>query len=578
MDRTTEYAKLIVSGKKICGRKEMLACKRHLDDMDRKNFEYIFDVEMAERAINIANTLVIAEGGEPTPLKTRGFQNFIIGSLHGWRKKRSKVLRYREAYIQIARQNGKSFLSGIEGVHWSSFHKYNLGRIFCAATKQEQANIVWDEIAKFIRADENLTKMYKVKEHNREITSKVTGTVIKSVSRDYKSMDGFRSVLGIIDEYHAHPNNQTYSLIKDGQANVDTALTLAITTAGFNIEGPCHQQYKMCEKILEGALEKDSLFIFITELDKGDDIWDYRNWAKANPLLLWNEDDTINKEKVKVMAEKAIDAKEKGGEDLLNFLTKSLNQWVTYSGDSLVDLDAFAQCGSELKIDDMKGKECYLGIDLSKGGDLTSIALIFPLEQEKAYIYSHSFMPELRLAEHEQTDDVPYRIWVKQGLLTLTTGGSGIKTDYKFIVKHIEELIEKYDLKIIECGYDNHNAGAFISDLDFLGCDLTEIIQSARSLNDSTVDFRLTVKAKEIFYDKNNDLLKWSISNAITTKNSFDEIKINKSTQTNRIDPVDAIIDAWKLYFHNKQVSVRNANDDFDDWFEMMKNYKKEQD
>lgn len=84
-DLTTEYAKKIISGKKICGRAEYLACKRHLNDMENKNFEYIFDVKQAERHIAIANTLTIGEGS-PKPLKTRGFQNFIIGSLFGWRK------------------------------------------------------------------------------------------------------------------------------------------------------------------------------------------------------------------------------------------------------------------------------------------------------------------------------------------------------------------------------------------------------------------------------------------------------------------------------------------------------------
>ena len=159
MDRTTEYAKLIVGGKRICGRSEYLACKRHLDDMNNKDFPYIFDVAEAERHIDIANTLVIGEGTEQAKLKTRGFQNFVIGSLHGWRKKRSKNLRYREAYIQWGRQNGKSFTAGGEANDRATFSGYNYGRIFCTATKQEQANIVWDEVAKFINSDPELKEL-----------------------------------------------------------------------------------------------------------------------------------------------------------------------------------------------------------------------------------------------------------------------------------------------------------------------------------------------------------------------------------------------------------------------------------
>ena len=569
MDRTTEYAKLVVNKKKIAGRKEYLACERHLQDLKRKNFDYKFNKELAEKAINIIYELVIGEGEEQQKLSTRGFQNFIIGSLFGWVKKKTKERRFGEAYIQVGRQNGKSILSGAMANQFATFSGYKLGRIFCAATKQEQANIVWDEIAKFIRSDNDLQEMYKITEHERTIKSFVTGNVIKSLGRDTKSADGFRSILAICDELHAHPNNQMYKLMLDGQINVDGALTLAITTAGFNLNGFCFEQYKFCEKVLEKVIDKESLFIFICEMDKDDDIWDYNNWAKSNPYLLFNSDNTINKDMVARLAEKAIEAKEKGGADLLNFMTKHLNYWVTNGVGGFVDLQKFKECESDLIIEDMKGKECYLGIDLSSGGDLTSIALVFPLEHEKIYIYSHSFMPELRLAEHEKTDDVPYRMWVNKGLLTLTSGAFGVKTDYKFIINHLKELIEKYEIRILEVGYDSHNASVFLQDLDFLACDLTEIKQSAKSLNDATKDFQLSVKANQLLYDKENDLLKWSIANATTTSNSFGEIKIDKQAQKYRIDPVDAVIDAWKIMLVNK--NEYSADSEFDDWFEIIR-------
>ena len=569
MDRTTEYAKLVVKGKKIAGRKEYLACERHLQDLKKKNFDYKFNKELAEKAINIINELVIGEGEEQQKLSTRGFQNFIIGSLFGWVKKKTKERRFREAYIQVGRQNGKSILSGAMANQFATFSGYKLGRIFCAATKQEQANIVWDEIAKFIRSDNDLQEMYKITEHERTIKSFVTGNVIKSLGRDTKSADGFRSILAICDELHAHPNNQMYKLMLDGQINVDGALTLAITTAGFNLNGFCFEQYKFCEKVLEKVIDKESLFIFICEMDKDDDIWDYNNWAKSNPYLLFNSDDTINKDMVARLAEKAVEAKEKGGADLLNFMTKHLNYWVTNGVGGFVDLQKFKECESDVTIEEMKGKECYLGIDLSSGGDLTSISLVFPLEHEKIYIYSHSFMPELRLAEHEKTDDVPYKMWVSKGLLTLTSGAFGVKTDYKFIINHLKELIEKYEIRILEVGYDSHNASVFLQDLDFLACDLTEIKQSAKSLNDATKDFQLSVKANQLLYDKENDLLKWSIANATTTSNSFGEIKIDKQAQKYRIDPVDAVIDAWKIMLVNK--NEYSADSEFDDWFEIIK-------
>lgn len=570
IDRTTNYAKLIVEGKKICGRAEYLACKRHLDDMTKKNFQYIFDSAIAERHIELANKLTIGEGNSPRKLKTRGFQNFIIGSIFGWRKKNSKKRRYREAYIQMARQNGKSFIAGEMCNDFTTFSGYHYGRVFCTATKQDQANIVWEEVAKFIESDSDLKELYKIRKYDRTIESLVTGTTIKAIGRDTKSADGFRSILAICDELHAHPNNQMYKLMLDGQVNVDNSLTLAITTAGFNLNSFCYEHYQFCKKVLSGAIEKESLFIYIAELDNDDDIWNPQNWAKANPLILWNEDETLNKEMLARMAEKAIDAKEKQGNEMINFLTKSLNRWVTYSGGAWLDAEKWRDCASDLKLSDMRGKECYLGIDLSSGGDLTSIALIFPYQQDndKIYVWSLSFMPELRVLEHEKTDDVPYRIWAVSEQLILTSGMYGIKTDYQAIIETLKDLISDYDLRVIGCGYDAHNIAGILAQLEeILPCDLTQISQSARSLSDATIDFKQSVEAGQIVYDRQNSLLTWSMINAIlNAPNSFGEIKIDKIKQSNRIDPCDAIIDAYKLFFEDRNNRKSEGEEALETW------------
>lgn len=571
-DRTTEYAKLVLSGQRICGRSEVLAAQRHINDMKDKGTEWIFDVKEAERHIDIANTLTIGEG-EAHALHTRGFQNFIIGSLFGWRKKRSDIRRYREAYVQVGRQNGKSFLAGTLANDFATFGGYQYGRIFCTATKQDQANIVWDEVAKFIQSDKDLAELYKIKTYDRTITSKVTGTTIKAIGRDTKSADGFRTILAIVDEYHAHPTNQMYKLMMDGQDMVKNALTIAITTAGFNLKSPCYEQYQFCKKVLEGVVQKDNLFVYIAELDEDDDIWKKENWAKANPLKLFLPDEvTLDDEKLAVVANKAIDAREKQGEELVNFETKTLNQWVTYTGGALLDMAAWKAGGKPWTLADMRGREGYLGIDLSSGGDLTSISIVFPLQDDNVYIWSHSYMPELRLAEHIKSDDAPYGVWKNQGLITLTSGMYGIKTDYKYIIADLKRMIDEYGIDIIGCGYDAHNAAAFLADLeDVLPCDLTEVKQSARSLNDTTKDFQLSVKAGQVSYDQNNALLSWSATNAIISEpNSFGEIKVDKMTQTDRIDPIDAIIDAWKMWFLSKEDNVPDGEEALQMWLDSM--------
>ena len=229
----------------------------------------------------------------------------------------------------MGRQNGKSFIAGELCNDFATFSGYHNGNVFCTATKMDQAKIVWKEVKKFIYSDNDLKQLYKVKDYVSSILSLVTGNEIKAIGRDTTSADGFRSILAVVDEYHAHASDQMYKLMLDGQIKVDSALTIAITTAGFNLNGPCYQQYQFCKKVLEGVIKKETLFIYIAEMDEDDDIWQPKNWAKANPLILWQDDTTLDKSMMARMAEKAIDAKEKGGADLVNFQTKSLNTWVT---------------------------------------------------------------------------------------------------------------------------------------------------------------------------------------------------------------------------------------------------------
>ena len=180
-------------------------------------------------------------------------------------------------------------------------------------------------------------------------------------------------------------------------------------------------------------------------------------------------------------------------------------------------------------------------------------------------------MPELRLQEHIKTDEAPYQIWARQGLLTLTSGLYGIKTDYKRILAEMKEIIERNNLKVLGVGYDRHNIAGILSDLEeIFDCDLTDIVQSAKSLNDATVDFQLSVKAGLIEYDKRNQLLTWSMLNAVTVANSFGEVKIDKQSAKNRIDPCDAVIDAWQLYMTDKKDKKPSGEERLNAWLKSL--------
>lgn len=553
MDRVTEFAKANVKNKKDFGEDARLAFKRHIDDLARSkkndpNFPYRFDEEKAEDIIELANKLTIAEGEGNEQFTCAGFQEFILGSLFGWVHKETGKRRFTDSYVQVARQQGKSVLNAILGIKCCNFDNYNYGQIYCTATKADQARIVLKEIIKFINADNDLKELFDIKDYKSEITGKITSTVIRALGRDTHTIDGFRPYLGIVDEYHAHKDNQMYKLLKGGTRKLKQSLISVITTAGFNLNAPCYDLYKYCRRVLRGIDVNERQFIYIAQMDEKDDIWDPKNWIKCCPLT------GKDPELVAAMQEDARKAQSMGGAELRDFLTKALNIWVTNAETAFLDLAEWEKCGSDRDLKDFIGKQVIVGLDLSSGGDLTSYCLEFPYEDEetgdrKYFLYSHSFMPSHRLQEHmDLEDNAPYVIWQKQGLLTVTTAAGGIKTDYKTILSSLHDIVDKYQLDVMAIGYDPHNASAFLLDLEDFGCDLIEIKQSARSLNDATIDFQLEVKAHNMEYNKGNVLLTRSMNDAIISEpNSFGEIKIDKMLQKNRIDPCDAAICAHKI-------------------------------
>nr|DAY65947.1 MAG TPA: Terminase large subunit [Caudoviricetes sp.] len=553
MDRVTEFAKANVKNKKDFGEDARLAFKRHIDDLARSkkndpHFPYRFDEEKAEDIIELANKLTIAEGEGNEPFTCAGFQEFILGSLFGWVHKETGKRRFTDSYVQVARQQGKSVLNAILGIKCCNFDNYNYGQIYCTATKADQARIVLKEIIKFINADNDLKELFDIKDYKSEITGKITSTVIRALGRDTHTIDGFRPYLGIVDEYHAHKDNQMYKLLKGGTRKLKQSLISVITTAGFNLNAPCYDLYKYCRRVLRGIDVNERQFIYIAQMDEKDDIWDPKNWIKCCSLT------GKDPELVAAMQEDARKAQSMGGAELRDFLTKALNIWVTNAETAFLDLAEWEKCGSERDLSDFAGKQVIVGLDLSSGGDLTSYCLEFPYEDEetgdrKYFLHSHSFMPSHRLQEHmDLEDNAPYVIWQQQGLLTVTTAAGGIKTDYKTILSSLHDIVDKYQLDVMAIGYDPHNASAFLLDLEDFGCDLIEIKQSARSLNDATIDFQLEVKAHNMEYNKGNVLLTRSMNDAIISEpNSFGEIKIDKMLQKNRIDPCDAAICAHKI-------------------------------
>ena len=552
-DKVTKYATAVVNGEVKCGQLHRLACQRHLDDLKKqstKDFPYYWDASAAMRVIHYAETLTIAEGTEPKQVKLIPSQIFDIGCTFGWKKTVNGMRRFRRRYKSLARQNGKTFENGILGTYVAGFSGYRHGKLFTVATKKRQARLAWEEMSKFITIDPDLNELFSVKDYKSLIIAEETECTIEALSKEAGLDDGFRAIFASIDELHQHRDNKVYKAIYNGTRSLPETLVSMITTRGDKLNSFCKEMDDYAIKVLKGLTPADDFFIDIYCLDPEDDIWDESNWIKANPFLC------LDKEKMATLRQDAQTARDMGGSELRDFLTKCLNMWVKNTDDQYIDPEAWKACGTERSLKDIVeagNKECYVGLDLSSGGDLTTLALEFPLDSSNYYVYSHSFMPRGRLEEHIETDLAPYDLWEQQGLITVTGGSTDYMNDYKFIVAHLKEIRDRFGLTFKSIGIDPHNAPGVMQDLEEFGCPVITITQSARNLNDATVAIQLLTKSGQIEYDRRNELLTWSMVNAAIVRNSFEEIKVDKKpgTRFKRIDPVDAFIDSHYVMLLN---------------------------
>lgn len=574
-DRVTEYARRVVSGKVIAGELHVLACKRHLDNLKKQKtdeFPYYWNPTKAVEVLDYAETLTIAEGSEPKPVRLLDSQAFDIGCTFGWYKTSDNKRRFRRRYKSMARQNGKTFENGIMGTYIAGFGGYNYGKLFTVATKKRQARLAWEEMSKFITVDPDLGEYFKVMDYKSTIEALETKCTIEALSREGGLEDGFRSIYASVDEIHQHKDNKVYKALYNGTRGLDETLVSMITTRGDNLNSFCKEMDDYAIKILRGLATAEDFFIDIYCLDPDDDIWNPKNWVKANPFICAPGNEAL----LEILKTDAQTAKDMGGMDLRDFLTKALNMWVQNSDDMFIHADKWSECGTKRTLEDFRGRSAWVGLDLSSGGDLTTYALEFDdvddNGKDSIYLYSHSFMPRGRLQEHIETDLAPYDLWEQMELITVTGGDGDFKNDYKFIIKDLKCIKEEYDINFLGIGIDPHNADGILSDLESFGCPVVIIAQSCKSLNDATVDMQLLVKSKSLEYYEDNELLSWSFLNAKIVRNSFDEIKVDKKPgqRFKRIDPVDACIDAHACKLKNKNSDTVDVEDALNDYLKAM--------
>ncbi|MGB9813521.1 MAG: terminase large subunit [Thermovenabulum sp.] len=536
-----QYSEDVVNGKIVACQKHKWACERFLKDIEREGtdeFPFIFDEAKAERFLEwmrlFKHTKGVLAGQHIEP---HIIQKFVFGNIYGWVHKDTGLRRFKKAYWQVARKNAKSQSLACVASYEAMALGEPMAEVYIGATKREQSKIVWNEVKAQLQGCEHLKGKYRVA--YGKIEHFKSGSVIVPLSKeDGKTGDGLNVQCGIIDEYHAHPTSEIYDVLVSGIAARPQPLLVIITTAGFDLNNPCYAvEYRYVSQILDpnSPIENDEYFVMINELDRDDDVKDESVWVKANPILCSYKE---GMEFLRGALKEALDAPEK----MRNFLTKNMNVWVDQKDSGYMDMNKWAMCGRNLKdFEGYEGRECYIGIDLSAKIDLTSVGFVFPNDDGTYAIFSHSFMPEETLQAKRKTDKVPYDLWVKQGWLTVTEGAV---VDYEFVKAYIKEVIEKHNIKPVMICYDPWNASQFAQDMEKDGFVMVEIRQGIKTLGEATKDFREKVYQGKIIHN-NNPVLTWAVGNAVTRADANENIMLDKSKSTERIDPIAAIINAY---------------------------------
>ena len=541
MDPVTEYANLVINGEVIAGETEKLICQRHINDIEKMNkgeFDYIFDYSIAKKGIIkfIEKYCKFTDGsmaGKPVFLV--GFQIFILGSIFGWVNKETGFRRFKQAYIQVARKNGKTLLVSWISLFMMMADGYFGAQVYTAANAKEQAKICWKGCQKTLLVSKLLKSKVKIKPSTSLIEYPKKYSFIQALSSETKNLDGFDPHCGVIDEYHAHKYNQVYKLLDDGTVMQDEALIFIITTAGFDLDAPCYEEYLYCKEIVEGKKENDRLFIYIAEIDKDDDIKEESTWLKCNPLFRYIP------EKIDNLRAKVKEGLDKAGE-LRNMLTKTLNIWVDMKENGYMEVSKWKECGlSKDEILELcKGKPCYVGMDLSQKHDLSSVTFEFPLDENLFAVISRSFIPSDRIMQKENTDGVEYSRWIKEGWMIPC---KGLTINNQQIEDFILNFTKENDFEILELDYDPYSSTQVGRHFEEKGYTAVEIRQGMRTLSEPTKEFREQVYNKNILHE-NSPVLNWMVGNAVEKADKNYNIQLDKSSRNKKIDGLAATINS----------------------------------
>jgi len=529
-DPVTRYAHDVASGRIVAGPLVRLACKRHLDDLKRRDIA--FDRTLASRAIGYFRDVLRLNGGEfeGKPFVLGLWQAFIVGSLFGWLGP-DGARRFRVAYVEIGKGNGKSPLAAGIGHYMLASDGEARAEVYAAATKKDQAMILFRDAVSMVDQSPILSERLKKSGSFPNVWNLAdlkTGSFFRPIASD-EAQSGPRPHCGLIDELHEHKSSNVVDMMRAGTKGRKQALIFEITNSGWDRHSVCRQHHEYSEKVLEGVLQDDSWFAYVAGLDAGDEWTDEKVWPKANPNLGVSVTHKYLREQVR----------EAVGMPGKQNVVRRLNfcEW-TEQNERWLDMAIWDRGSESFDVAALRGRVCYGGLDLAKVNDLSALALVFPpvAPGERWKALMRFWVPQDDILVRAKRDRVPYDVWVREGLITATEGNA---TDFGFIKAAIIEACGRFDLR--ELAYDRMFAGEIIQDLMAEGVTVVPFGQGFLSMASPTAHLERMLLAGELQHG-GNAVLRWNASNVTVQTDAAGNIKPDKERSTERIDGVVALI------------------------------------
>lgn len=306
------------------------------------------------------------------------------------------------------------------------------GEVYGCAADRQQASIVFEVAADMVRMCPALNKRVKILASQKRIVYQSTNSFYQVLSAEAYSKHGFNIHGVVFDELHTQPNRKLFDVMTKGSGDARTQpLYFLITTAGTDTNSICYETHQKAKDIIEGRKIDPTFYPVIYGAEETDDWTDPKVWKKANPSL----GITVSIDKVQAACDSA---KQNPGEENA-FRQLRLNQWVKQAV-RWMPMDKWDACNFHVNEDDLEGRVCYGGLDLSSTTDITAFVLVFPPmdEDDKFAILPYFWIPEDTLELRVRRDHVPYDIWERQGFLqtTLYNENSDI----------VDEIVSKYSL------------------------------------------------------------------------------------------------------------------------------------